>query len=486
MAQHTHQSKLNTEGKYLFFLLLCLLFWNPLSVSFLYGKSAIYTSPAFKAGVWLFFGFGLACILLIRAKVLVSERVLNLLLGLSFLGLFIGVLVGVNALLGKLQSRDKDAAEIKAGTTGLLFEPNTTAHYHTVEFDYKAEINSLGLRNREISIAKKPGAYRILCVGDSWTYGWGVDIAQSWPMQLETYLHEHGHPEAEVINCGKPGQFTTSYKSGLQAMLPLLKPDLVILGVLQLDDLAQLYEHHYFEQKQQSAPPRQQDEHTLHSTLSGFLHNFLHASFGHYAELLNPVVKAERKKEEIDIRKEWAQSANQQIQQFNYLQKLRFSTFPDTVQQLFRSGDLNASLLDIYIHYPDRLSIFNNPDNPATRFAAGEMNKDIKAIHSLCDSFHAQLLMANLPINDFTGHYVERTASDILLPFWVDNNTVDAQYQRIASDNGVPYLQLTDAFLELPDKHGYFFRFDGHPNARGYRVIATHIGDQLLQKMLKK
>ena len=45
----------------------------------------------------------------------------------------------------------------------------------TVEFDFVANINSLGVCDREVDI-EKGNRYRILCFGDSWTFGWGVEI----------------------------------------------------------------------------------------------------------------------------------------------------------------------------------------------------------------------------------------------------------------------------------------------------------------------
>ncbi len=48
--------------------------------------------------------------------------------------------------------------------------------------------------------------YRILCLGDSHTYGIGAPRGYSYPDQLEYFLHQHyGKDRASVINAGVPG-----------------------------------------------------------------------------------------------------------------------------------------------------------------------------------------------------------------------------------------------------------------------------------------
>ncbi len=90
--------------------------------------------------------------------------------------------------------------------------------------------NSLGYRNREFSLKKLSGTYRIVCIGDSTTFGFGVDWNDAWPCRLEELLNARsGGGRFEVINAGVPGY--TSYQ-GLQyvkQVLPALQPNLVIV-----------------------------------------------------------------------------------------------------------------------------------------------------------------------------------------------------------------------------------------------------------------
>ena len=92
-----------------------------------------------------------------------------------------------------------------------------------------------------------------------------------------------------------------------------------------------------------------------------------------------------------------------------------------------------------------------------------------------------------MPTNRFTGHIVIRTPSDVLNSYFETNNNIDPIYHSIANANDLPYMELTKHFIGLQNKSEYFFRYDGHPNEKGYEEIAQYIGKQLIeQNKLKK
>jgi lysophospholipase L1-like esterase len=71
-------------------------------------------------------------------------------------------------------------------------------------------INSKGLRDYEYAYDTPPGVTRILALGDSVTFGWGVELEKTYPKVLERLLN--GGPNRdryEVLN-GGVGNFTTS------------------------------------------------------------------------------------------------------------------------------------------------------------------------------------------------------------------------------------------------------------------------------------
>jgi len=89
--------------------------------------------------------------------------------------------------------------------------------------------NSRGFRDEEFDVIKPAGEFRVLAIGDSFTFGSGVLVDDAWPHVLEAELRESG--SAQVINCGFSGGYSAAtYDEWLQAHGVLLDPDMVIVG----------------------------------------------------------------------------------------------------------------------------------------------------------------------------------------------------------------------------------------------------------------
>jgi lysophospholipase L1-like esterase len=439
---------------YSFFIALALLFWNPISYFLIYANTPIYSVKVIHIFYWIVFMGGILLIFMVQ-KNKFNERIKNIVFTIAFIGILFSVLVIFDGVIGLT------VAQVQK-QEWLIFEPNSKARYQTIEFDFVANINSFGLRDREIDL-EKGDKYRILAFGDSWTFGWGVNVENSWPKKLEQYLLANGFENIEVINCGQGGQYTNIYKKYMEKAVPLLKPDLVLVGVLQLDDLAQLYEKNFNQ--------------TFSVTIKFAVKTYLKYSFKNLLLLLS-----NREPKTVEIKSNWERASTSMIESFNHWQKFRFSTIDDSVQSLFKSGNLNPGLLKNYINFPGKVTIFNNPNHPATKFSIQEMNKDIKGMRDLSDKHNSNLIFINLPTNYFTGHIVIRTPRDVLNSYFERNNKVDSIYHSIADANNLPYIELTDHFIGLQNKSEYFFRYDGHPNEKGYEEIAKYIGKQLIEK----
>lgn len=85
---------------------------------------------------------------------------------------------------------------------------------------------------------RDPDQLRIMLVGDSLTYGWGVDSFWNYGSQLERALNTD--TRVEIINLGLPGRQSEDVLDIVVRFLPELDPDLVIYGVCLNDFLPSL------------------------------------------------------------------------------------------------------------------------------------------------------------------------------------------------------------------------------------------------------
>ncbi len=95
-------------------------------------------------------------------------------------------------------------------------------------YDFTYSNNSQGLRGSSEYGPKQPGACRVLLLGDSFTYGFGVNDDQTFAHHLEQYLRQRNQP-AEVINAGCPGKGTDYELKVFQTIGVQLHPDLTVL-----------------------------------------------------------------------------------------------------------------------------------------------------------------------------------------------------------------------------------------------------------------
>lgn len=84
--------------------------------------------------------------------------------------------------------------------------------------------------------AKEDGVFRIMAVGDSMTYGWGVESDAAYPAQIEVELQKTHN--VEVLNLGVCGAQSEDIARTTSRFLPILKPDLVVYGVCLNDFLS--------------------------------------------------------------------------------------------------------------------------------------------------------------------------------------------------------------------------------------------------------
>ena len=118
------------------------------------------------------------------------------------------------------------------------------------DFTTRVIIGPDGFRVPAGAPGARAGGPRVLALGDSMTFGYGVEAEESWPEVLEVLLRKDDHPDVEVINAGVVAYAPDQQLDQLRELLPRLRPDLVVLGLYPGNDLAEVMLHG-------SAPPMQ-------------------------------------------------------------------------------------------------------------------------------------------------------------------------------------------------------------------------------------
>ena len=92
----------------------------------------------------------------------------------------------------------------------------------------QVRMNSLGFRCREFSIKKPSSVFRVVCLGDSRTFGMGVSQEQTYPSQLERLLQKRcPNKRIEVINCGILGYTVFQGWQLFERRVTAMDPDVV-------------------------------------------------------------------------------------------------------------------------------------------------------------------------------------------------------------------------------------------------------------------
>jgi lysophospholipase L1-like esterase len=118
---------------------------------------------------------------------------------------------------------------------GVIYElqPNIDTYYFLADL----KTNSRGLRDKEYSIEKPPGTYRVAVLGDSFTMPLGVELQDAYHSLLEERLNGvHPDRRYEFINFGVPGYSLRQYVNVLRHKALAYEPDAVLIGFCYLND----------------------------------------------------------------------------------------------------------------------------------------------------------------------------------------------------------------------------------------------------------
>ena len=99
----------------------------------------------------------------------------------------------------------------------------------TARWERTASVNSLGLRDVEFPVRKPAGELRVLVVGDSVVFGYGVPQEGTFAQRLEHELRAFGQRSVQVINAGVPGYSMYQVAHYLERDGFALDPDVIVV-----------------------------------------------------------------------------------------------------------------------------------------------------------------------------------------------------------------------------------------------------------------
>lgn len=361
--------------------------------------------------------------------------------GVVILAITLVLLIGVDRLLGLFVDRTQPE-------TGILFPGNSYMRYETSEFSFVSKINSMGFRGGEPAL---PGShrFRIIAVGDSFTYGWGVELEESWPKVLEKNLRDAGL-DAEVLILARPALGPSDYVNVVNVALDQLKPDVVLLGLLQCDDFMSCWPQDTTKSEGVRIP-----------TISA------------------PTLPGMILKELIPNITELLQRRNTYRKALEPSRRVAEDAIPEGCSQETREAILRGDVLPFLVvtaaKDPDAARYLWQKERPEWRQAQLTYTKCLESVRTACERHQAALLAVSIPhpcCKSETARNLFEELGFTLPPDMLRSSAPDDVNREAAREAGVDCVVVTDSFLAMCPNEDYFFRWDMHFNERGYRRFA--------------
>jgi lysophospholipase L1-like esterase len=313
---------------------------------------------------------------------------------------------------------------------GHLHKPNSALVIAGKDFKAVHQTDEGGFRNT----SSWPERADIVALGDSLTFGYGVEDGQAWPVLLARDLHlDH------VINLGLSGAGPQQYLRVYETFGVQLRPRILVVGVFLRNDFwdADLFDR------------------WLHSGIGG--NYMVWRDFGRPQRLLGKRATLEWKSYVL-ARESYLFNMLHEVWRIGKSRPLPAPVFfplPDGTQlQLFPSDFGNKT-------------VGAKPDRHEFRLVIDALRR----LHILATEQGTQTLMVFQPSKE-----------EVHLPLLGEFPSNPSHLLRQALEGqGIECLDLAPVFRERAEAgEQLFFEVDGHPNARGYALIAEGIRSYLL------
>jgi len=429
-------------GRLLFFFGLLL---NPIVLGKLFSHNGSIESGAFLV---LIIGFEL---LLVTLGIVISKSHNRLLhnFGLSIMSVIVVLASTIFAdqVYGRL---------LMPETANLLFPAFSRAKHRTSEFKLDVRINNLGFRGANTTIKKT--RKRVLVIGDSFTFGWGVEEDESWIQLLS-----EKYPDIEFLNLGQGGNHPGDYVRIAKIAIPLLKPDLVIISILQGNDLYQLMRVIEFEENGAEIASRNEAKEPEQDKFRRYIKTFFP----------NLMTRFSRK---VSIQKAWVRDSSSLFSSLTEEQESKYQKLNENIRMQFETGLLNPSLIYESLHNPDMFSFSSDTSNSLCKTGIARLRDLVIELLEVTDKNHAELLVLSLPNRPYGFPNTLKPLSELGFNITVCD-TLNANIPLQSALINIPASIITPSLGN--STANLFYKYDGHWNATGNRIFADQLTKQL-------
>jgi hypothetical protein len=351
---------------------------------------------------------------------------------------------------------------------GWIFPPRVRAEVVSAEFRHTVETSSQGLRDRNFAIPAPPGTLRVAAVGDSYTFGWGVEAGQTWVKALERGLgaDRPGRP-VEVVNLGMPAGEPDAYARLCEARLAKLRPDLLIVAITQGDDLTQLG----LRRDDATAPPG--PEKRLLGALQAAFPILVPRCRELFRRCHDPLLNPSRQQPRDVIARLGPDGA------------LRYRALDAEIRDQFERGLINPFLIETGCRFPRFFSMTLDPSRPAMARASRALRKSLGRIAATCRATGTPWVVVSVP----NGLYVspEALVSRRRLGFETPEELLRTEApERVVADAceavGVPFVSVTAEVRRLAPS-GAYYPIDGHATAAGNALFAALLAPRISARL---
>lgn len=358
---------------------------------------------------------------------------------------------------------DKCAGIFLSDEDDLVFDPYSHVTYSTPEFHITANINNFGFRGEAFD-PRMRRQFRVVTLGDSFTFGWGVDFEDTWPRVLETQLREKGI-DVEVVNLGQPGAYPAMYGDIGTRANPMLKPDLVIVAITQGDDLAQTL----MEGGEPGAPAMKRSVRvTINNAIKSIVPNLIK---------LKKVISS-KSVSEHDATAIWKNHVAALMLHLSPDEKIRFDEMDAEIRGMFVRGELNPGLLAWGLRGSDNIEKTLDLENPQIQRGIQQIAGILLQIRASTEVGGGKLIIVALPHGSFVSKQMNHNYGRMgftMHDYYLTTSIMDDAIRLAATKAETDFFEVTKSFRLKSEKSNLFYKFDGHYTAHGQRLFARGI-----------